>query len=292
MRQPFRERLMAPGVIVADGATGTMMMATGLPSGMAPEQWNLDAPDKVIALHRAYLEAGSELVLTNTLGGNSIKLELAGLADRMAEINLAAAELARQAAGKDRYVAGDIGPTGQLMQPLGPLTYEAAVETFAQQASALTQGGADVIWVETMSDLDEARAAVEGAMQTTELPVVVTMSFDHHRRTQMGVKPSQAARTFWDMCVAATGGNCGKTLEDMEAVVQQMREAVPEAALVAKPNAGLPQLVDLQTVYDTSPEEMAESARRLVTLGVKIVGGCCGSTPAHLAAIAAAVCRG
>lgn len=289
MRLPFRERLTVPGVIVADGATGTMLMAAGLASGMPPEQWNLEAPEKIIALHRSYLEAGSELVLTNTFGGSPVKLALAGLADRTAEINRAAAKLARQAAGEDRYVAGDIGPTGQLMQPLGPLTYEAAVEAFAQQAGALAEGGADVIWIETMSDLHEAKAAVEGAMQATDLPVVVTMSFDHHRRTQMGVKPSQAAQTFWDMGVAAVGGNCGKTLEDMEAVVQQMRQTVPQAVLVAKPNAGLPRLVDLETVYDTTPGEMANVARRFVALGAKIVGGCCGSTPAHLAAIAAAV---
>jgi methionine synthase I (cobalamin-dependent) len=292
MRLPFRERLAAPGVIVADGATGTMMMAAGLPSDMVPERWNLDAPDKVVALHQAYLEAGSELVLTNTFGGSPVKLKLAGLTERMAEINRAAAELARQAVGQDRYVAGDIGPTGQLMEPLGPLTYEAAVEAFAQQASALAQGGADVIWIETMSDLNEAKAAVEGAMQATDLPVVVTMSFDHHQRTQMGVRPAEAASTFWQMGVAATGGNCGKTLADMEIVIQQMREVVPEAVLVAKPNAGLPRLVGLETIYDTSPAEMAESARRLVALSVKIVGGCCGSTPAHLAAIAAAVRQG
>jgi len=289
MRLPFRERLAAPEVIVADGATGTMLMAAGLPIGVPPEQWNLEEPEKIITLHRAYLEAGSELVLTNTFGGSPIKLALAGLDGRTHEINRAAAELARQATGKDRYVAGDIGPTGKLMQPFGPLTYEAAAEAFARQSAALAEGGADVIWIETMSDLNEAKAAVEGAMQVTDLPVVVTMSFDHHQQTQMGVKPSQAAKAFWAMSVAATGGNCGKTLEDMEAVVQQMREAVPEAVLVAKPNAGLPRLVNGQTTYDTSPEEMADFIRRFVEMGAKIVGGCCGSTPAHLTAIAAAV---
>ena len=289
MRLPFQERLTAPGVIVADGATGTMFLEAGLPRGVPSERWNLETPDRVIALYRAYLEAGSELVLTNTFGGSPVKLARAGLEGNTHEVNRRAAELARQAAGEDRYVAGDIGPTGQLMKPLGRLTYDVAVDGFARQATALAEGGADVIWIETMGDLEEARAAVEGAMQVTDLPIVVTMSFDHHRRTQMGVAPAQAARTFWDMGVVATGGNCGKTLEDMEAVIQQMREAVPEAVLVAKPNAGLPRLVDDQTVYDTSPEEMADFARRFVALGVKIVGGCCGSTPVHLAAIAAAV---
>jgi 5-methyltetrahydrofolate--homocysteine methyltransferase len=289
MRLPFRERLTAPDVIVADGATGTMLMEAGLPVGVPSERWNLEAPEKIIALHLAYLEAGSELVLTNTFGGSPVKLALAGLQDRTDKVNRVAAELARQAAGKDRYVAGDIGPTGRLMKPLGPLTFDSAVDAFARQAAALAKGGADVIWIETMSDLDEAKAAVEGTMQATDLPVVVTMSFDHHRRTQMGITPAQAARTFWDMGVVATGGNCGKTLEDMEAVIQQMREVVPEAVLVAKPNAGLPRLVGDQTVYDTSPEEMADFARRFVDLGVKMVGGCCGSTPGHLAAIAAAL---
>lgn len=289
MRLPFQEHLTAPKVIVADGATGTMLIAAGLPTGVPPEQWNLEEPERIIALYRAYLEVGSELVLTNTFGGSPIKLALAGLDDRTDEINRTAAELARQAAGEDRYVAGDIGPIGQLMQPFGPLTHEAAVDAFARQAAALAEGGADVIWIETMSDINEAKAAIEGAMQTTDLPVVATMSYDHHRRTQMGNKPSQAARTLWDMGVAATGSNCGKTLEDMEAVVQQMREAVPEAVLVAKPNAGLPRMANDQTVYDTSPQEMADFVRRFVEMGVKIVGGCCGSTPAHLAAIAEAV---
>jgi len=289
MRLTFRERLAAPGTIVADGATGSMMMAAGLPGGTPPEQWNLEAPKAIIALHNAYLEAGAELVLTNTFGGTPLKLESFDLHDRTEEINQRAVELARQAAGQDRYVAGDIGPTGLLMQPFGPLVYETAVEIFARQAAALEKGGADLVWIETMSSLDEAQAAVRGAMQATKLPVVVTMSFDHHRRTQMGVKPAQAVKTFWDMGVAATGANCGKSLEDMEAIIQEMRQAVPQAVLVAKPNAGLPRLVDLKTVYDTGPEEMANFARRFVELGVKIVGGCCGSTPEHLTAIAAAV---
>jgi len=289
MRLPFQERLTLPSAIVTDGATGTMLMTAGLPAGVPPEQLNLEAPEKIISLHRAYVKVGSELVLTNSFGGSPIKLALADLGDRTREINRTAAELARQAIGEDRYVAGDIGPTGQLMQPFGPLTYEDAVDAFTCQATALAEGGTDVLWIETMSDLNEAKAAVEGAMQAADLPVVVTMSFDHNRRTQMGVEPVQAVKTFWEMGVAATGGNCGKSLEDMEAIIQQMREAVPKAVLVAKPNAGLPRLVSLQTVYDTSPEEMADFARRFVKMGVKIVGGCCGSTPAHLAAIAAAV---
>jgi len=289
MRLPFQERLSAPGVIVADGATGSMMMAAGLPGGVPPEQWNLTAPEKVVALHQAYLQAGSELVLTNTFGGSPVKLEVSGLADQTAEINRKAARLARRAAGEDRYVGGDIGPTGKLMQPFGPLAYETAVEAFARQAAALAKGDADVIWIETMSDLNEAKAAVEGAMKATRLPVVVTMSFDHHRRTQMGVKPAQAARVFWDMGAAAVGANCGKALEDMVAIIQEMRQAAPEAVLVAKPNAGLPRLENMQTVYDTTPQEMADFARRFIDMGVKVVGGCCGSTPEHVAAIVRAV---
>ncbi|MFZ5919336.1 MAG: homocysteine S-methyltransferase family protein [Chloroflexota bacterium] len=289
MRLPFQERLSAPGVIVADGATGSMMMAAGLPGGVPPEQWNLTAPEKVVALHQAYLQAGSELVLTNTFGGSPVKLQVSGLVDQIAEINRKAARLARRAAGEDRYVGGDIGPTGKLMQPFGPLAYETAVEAFARQAAALAKGDADVIWIETMSDLNEAKAAVEGAMKATRLPVVVTMSFDHHRRTQMGVKPAQAARVFWDMGAAAVGANCGKTLEDMVAIIQEMRQAAPEAVLVAKPNAGLPRLENMQTVYDTTPQEMADFTRRFIDMGVKVVGGCCGSTPEHVAAIVRAV---
>ncbi len=285
----FLERLSTAKVLIADGATGTMYQAAGLESGAAPEEWNVTNPDQVQAVYRAYLQAGSDIILTNTFGGTSIKLGKFGLADRVQEFNRASAALAREAAGQEALVMGDLGPTGELMEPMGTLTYEKAVEAYAEQAEALAEGGVDAILVETMSDLNEARAAIEGAKSATDLPVVCTMSFDTHLHTMMGVSARQAMESLYPLGLAAIGANCGSTLEDAEQVIIQMKEANPQAVLMAKPNAGLPRMKGDRTVYDVTPAEMAEFAHRFVELGVKIVGGCCGSTPQHIAAIAAAL---
>jgi methionine synthase I (cobalamin-dependent) len=279
------ERLRLPGVLVADGATGTMLQHAGLPVGTAPVSWNLSNPDAVQALHRRYIDAGSDIVLTNTFGGNGPKLEAEGLGEQVAEINCAAARLARLAAGNHALVFGDIGPTGKLLDPLGPLVYAEAVSIFAEQAEALAEGGVNAIMIETMSDLNEARAAVEGAKRATQLPILVTMSFDTRGRTMMGVKPALAAREIWSM--AAVGANCGRTLTETLEAIQAMRLAVPDAVLIAKPNAGLPHLAEGgESVYDVTPEVMADYALKYQALGVKIFGGCCGSTPDHIRAIA------
>jgi 5-methyltetrahydrofolate--homocysteine methyltransferase len=197
--------------------------------------------------------------------------------------------LARQAAGDDVYVAGDIGPTGEMMAPLGPLTYETAVGLFAEQAQALAAGGVDCIYIETMSDLQEAKAAVEGAHKGCALPVFCTFSFDTHGRTSMGVRPEQAAQATAELGVPAIGANCGHAPEEVVDILPQMHEAAPDAYLIAKPNAGVPRMIKRQVVYDATPEKMAELASRYVELGARIVGACCGSSPAHIAAIAAAV---
>ena len=302
MRLPILERLGAGEVLIADGATGTMLQAAGIPTGMPGEAWVLERPEEIMKLHRAYVEAGSQIVLTTTFGGTRTRLKAAGLDPstgsghrvQVAEINRRAAELARQVAGVDLYVAGDIGPTGELMAPLGPLTYEAAVELFAEQAQALAAGGADCIYIETMSDLNEAKAAVEGARQGCDLPVFCTFSFDTHGRTSMGVSPTQAAQAMAAWGVPATGANCGHAPEEVLDFLPQMRQAAPDAeaiALIAKPNAGLPRLVKRQVVYDATPERMAELALRYVELGARIVGTCCGSSPAHIASIAEAMRR-
>jgi 5-methyltetrahydrofolate--homocysteine methyltransferase len=304
MGMPILEWLAAGQVLVADGATGTMLQAAGLPTGMAGEAWILERPDQILALHRAYLGAGSQLILTSTFGGSQIRLARAGLGDRAAEINRCAAELARQAAGLDEpgassgpdygevYVGGDIGPTGELMHPLGPLTYERAMEVFAEQAGALAEGGVDCIYVETMSDLNEARAAVAAAMEVTDLPVFCTFSFDTRGRTSMGVSPAQAARTMADMGVDGTGANCGHAPEEVLDFLPQMREAAPELFLIAKPNAGIPRMVKRQVVYDAGPERMAALAQQYVELGAAIVGTCCGSSPDHIRAIRQALAAG
>lgn len=292
MRLPILERLAAGDVLIADGATGTMLQAAGLPAGTPGEAWVLERPEEIARLHRAYVQAGSQIILTTTFGGTRARLKAAGLDPQVAEINRRAAELARQAIGDEGYVAGDIGPTGEMMAPIGKLTIAAAVEMFAEQAQALAAGGVDVIYIETMSDLNEARAAVEGARQACALPVFCTFSFDTHGRTSMGVSPAQAAQAMAELGVPAIGANCGHAPEELLDILPQMRQAAPEAYLIAKPNAGLPRLVKRQVVYDATAERMAGLARRYIELGARIVGTCCGSSPAHIAAIALYVSGG
>jgi len=285
----FEDRLSQAGILIADGATGTMLQRMDLPPGAAPERWNLENPDAVRALHRSYVEAGSNLILTNTFGGSRLRLAMEGLDDQVHEINRTAAQLAHEVAGDQILVLGDIGPTGQLMEPMGTLTYEEAVRVFAEQSAALAEGGVDAILIETMSDLNEAKAAVEGARQATDLPILVTMSFDTYGRTMMGVKPADAARELWALGVKAVGVNCGRTLDENLEAIRQMREALPQATLMAKPNAGLPRLEGTEAVYDVTPEVMADYARQFAALGIKIFGGCCGSTPDHIQAVAQAL---
>lgn len=292
MRLSILDRLASGPVLIADGATGTMLQAAGLPAGTPGEAWVLERPEEILRLHRAYLEAGSQMILTATFGGTRARLKAAGLDGQVAQVSRRAAELARQAAPDAVYVAGDIGPTGEMMAPLGRLTYETAVEMFAEQASALADGGVDFIYIETMSDLQEARAAVEGARQACDVPVFCTFSFDTHGRTGMGLSPAQAAQAMAALDVPAIGANCGHAPEEVLNFLPQMRQAAPDAFLIAKPNAGVPRMVKRQAVYDGSPERMAELARRYVALGARIVGACCGSSPAHIAAIAAAVTAG
>jgi methionine synthase I (cobalamin-dependent) len=283
-------RLKSGRVIVADGATGTMLQKAGLPAGTSPDRWVLENPDPIRNLQRAYVEAGSDLIIACTFGANRARLKHAGLVDQLAEVNQRAVQIAREVAGDQAYVAGDIGPTGELLAPIGKLTYDQALEIFAEQAAVLAQTGVDVIYVETMSDLNEMKAAVAGAQQTApDIPIFATFSFDHHGRTNMGVKPEQAAEALQALGVAAFGANCGATLEMTEGAVAKIHEAAPQALLIAKPNAGKPHMVGRETVYDATPEDMAEYAEKFVALGARVVGGCCGSTPEHIAAIATAV---
>jgi 5-methyltetrahydrofolate--homocysteine methyltransferase len=289
----WRALLATPGPILADGAMGTMLFEAGLTSGDSPERWNVERPDAVRAVHRAYRDAGSRVLLTNTFGGSRFRLALHGLASRVAELNEAAARLAgavARAAGGDAVVAGDIGPSGGILAPLGDLERDAAVDGFAEQAAALRAGGVDVFWIETMSALEEVEAALEGVRRAAPgLPVVVTMSFDTHGHTMMGVSPERAAKELSALGAAAVGGNCGLGPAELLPAMVAMRAAVPDAVLVAKPNAGLPVLEDGKAVYRGSPAEMADYAQRLVGAGVRIVGGCCGSSPAHVIAMAAAL---
>ncbi len=286
----FLSRMQRAGVLIADGAMGTMLQQAGLPRRVPPERWNLENPAAVRQVGQSYVEAGAQLILTNTFGGSRIRLSKDQLGERVSEINQAAARLAREAAGGRALVVGDMGPTGDLLTPVGPLDYAKAVDAFAEQAAALAEGGVAALLIETMSDLKEARAAVEGARRATSLPLLVTFSFDTHGRTMMGLKPAQAAKDIWALDVAAVGANCGRTLSETLTAIQQMRQAVPEATLMAKPNAGLPRVVgENEQVYDVTPEQMADYALKFSAERVKIFGGCCGSTPAHIRAVAAAL---
>jgi 5-methyltetrahydrofolate--homocysteine methyltransferase len=283
--------LDTPGPVLADGAMGTMLFEAGLTSGDSPERWNVERPGVIRDVHRAYRAAGVRILLTNTFGGTRFRLALHGLEGRVAELNEAAARLAAEVAhapGAGAVVAGDIGPSGGILVPLGELERDDAVAGFAEQAAALRAGGVDVFWIETMSALEEVAAAVEGVRRVAPgMPVVVTMSFDTHGHTMMGVSPERAGKELTALGAAAVGGNCGLGPAELLPAMAAMRGAVPDAVLVAKPNAGLPVLEDGRAVYRGSPEEMAAAVRGLVAEGVRIVGGCCGSTPAHLRAIAA-----
>jgi len=283
----------AGGVVLADGAMGTMLFDAGLEYGEAPERWNLERPEPIRRIHADYLAAGSRILLTNTFGGNRFRLALHGLHDRVDEINRAAAAILRsevEAHGNSALVAGDIGPSGSILAPLGDLDFGAAVEGFAEQARALASGRVDLLWIETMSDLEEVRAAMEGARQAApDLAVVTTMSFDTHGRTMMGVTPEKAAQTLHSWGADAVGGNCGNGTEEVLQAVRKMRGVAPEATLVAKSNAGMPELIGGRACYRATPQDMAAYLRRAVELGAAVVGACCGSRPDHIRAMAEAL---
>lgn len=281
----LKKRLSIGEILIADGATGTMLIAAGLDQDTAPEQWNIDNPEQIINLHKAYIKAGSQIILTNTFGGTSIRLERHGFSNRVAELNKAGAELAKKAAGNLAYVAGDVGPTSEMMEPFGTLSFDQAVDAFAEQTSALAAGGVDAIWVETMTDLDEIKAAVTGIKQVTNLPVFCTMSFGKTGFTMMGISPKQAVETLIPLGISAFGINCGEGLEILDSIFSQVKSVAPDLPLIAKPNAGLPVMVNGKVKYDITPEDFAEWIKHFTEFGVQIVGGCCGSNTAFIEAI-------
>ena len=281
-------RLSAGEVLVSDGAIGTLLQSMGMPPGLSPEVWVIEQPDQIRALHRGYLEAGSDIVLTCTFGGTRTRLSGHGLADRVVEVNRRAAELARYETGDGAFVAGDIGPTGKLLQPLGPLTPEEATAAYQEQATGLVEGGADFLLIETMSDLGEAKAAIKGARRVTDLPIVCTFSFDTHGRTMMGTKPVTVAEQIGPL-VQGVGANCGIDPAEYVPFLQAMRSAAPDALLWAKPNAGLPRIVGEQAVYEATPADMGQIATELCQAGAQVIGGCCGTAPDHIRAIAGAL---
>ena len=290
---PLKKLLETGQPILLDGAMGTMLMAAGLEQGDPPEEWNVKHPDRIRAIHRAYIQAGSRVILTNSFGGTRFRLELHNLQDRVVELNKAAAQNARAEADTAPdivVVAGSMGPTGQLFSPMGTMTFEEAKAAFAEQAKGLAEGGVDVFWVETMSDLNEVKAAVEGARSVSDLPIITTMSFDTHGHTMMGISPVKALETLGALDVLAIGANCGTGSDELEVAVKAMRETNPNVTLVAKANAGIPHVVaGGEIVYNGTPEVMARYARNVRDMGVAMIGGCCGSTPEHIRAMAEAL---
>ena len=276
--------------LLADGATGSNLFAAGLVSGDAPELWNVDHPERIASLHRRFIEAGADIVLTNSFGGTRYRLQLHKAEARVAELNEAAARIARReadAGGRDVVVAGSMGPTGEIMAPIGPLTFDAARAAFAEQAQSLARGGADVLWAETMSSREEAEAAIAGAA-STGLPVVCTLSFDTNGRTMMGLAPADLAALSRETSThpVACGANCGVGASEVVTCILNLATAAgPDAVLVAKANCGIPQYVDGAIRYDGTPELMADYARFALDAGARIIGGCCGTTPEHLRAM-------
>jgi methionine synthase I (cobalamin-dependent) len=271
--------------LLADGATGSNLFERGLQSGDAPELWNSEHFDRVAQLHRAFVEAGADIILTNSFGGTRHRLKLHKAENRVAELNDKAARIARSEAdraGRVVLVAGSMGPTGEILEPLGPLSQDAARAAFAEQAAALAQGGADLLWIETMSSIEETEAAVAGA-RTTGLPVVATLSFDTNGRTMMGITPSELAGLHRKHQLAACGSNCGTGPSELVACIVNLAAASdPGAILVAKANCGIPQFIDGAIRFNGTPELMAKYACMSLDSGARIIGGCCGTTPQHL----------
>ena len=289
----FLQRLNSNEVLVADGATGSNLQRMGLKPGKPPEDLIIVDPDILFKLASSFVEAGSDIILTCTFGGTRLRMKDSKYQDRTPEVNMRAVEIARKAASaRDGVlVAGSMGPVGALVKPYGPLEEEDVRATFAEQAKALTEGGADLLLIETMFAFEETTPAFEGARSATDLPIVVSFSYDRGVRSMMGVKPKDVIKKYSEMGATVVGANCGTTLENMELVIGEYAEALPNFPLWAKPNAGVPHM-DIETelgVYDMSPEDMARFSKCYVELGAKIVGGCCGNTPEHVAAIAKAV---
>ena len=290
---------LAAGTLTADGAMGTMLQNVGLTDGGAPELWNVEHPDRVEAVLEEYAAAGARLITTNTFGGTRGRLDMHGLGDRLHELNLAGAAVARKVADRHpgTFVMGDIGPSGELMEPMGTLTPQGAEAIFAEQISALAEGGVDAILIETMSDLAEVEAAVKAVQSVApHLPIITTLSFDTNLRTMMGVKPAMAVSYLSALGVRVIGANCGRGVDEMKVIAGELaaerdKAGAPTAEsgvfLITQSNSGLPKLVGDTFIYEGTPAEMAEYAQAMKELGINVVGSCCGSTPAHTAAISA-----
>lgn len=276
----FTEKL-ASGLVVGDGALGTMLARAGLPAGACPELWGLEHPEALTAIYSGYFEAGSDFVSTNTFGASRPRLQGYGLEDRAAELNRDNAALARQVAPAGRFVAGSMGPTGELLKPLGPLAPEAAEEAFAEQAAALAAGGVDLILIETMSDGGEALAAVRGARQATGLPVLLSFSFRRGAkgfRTFMGLGIRRAVEACSEAGLTAMGSNCGAGFDEAVGIIRELAAVSPVPVFI-QPNAGLPVEGTSPPEYRQTPADVEPFVDEILQAGARLVGGCCGTNP-------------
>jgi 5-methyltetrahydrofolate--homocysteine methyltransferase len=288
--QPFLSRIINGDIFVADGATGTNLIARGLPIGLTAESWVMEQPQQITQLHQDFIKAGAEIILTSTFSASTVRLKNSNLEGRSDLVNSKAVALARHAIGADQvYVAGSIGPLGQLLKPYGPLTVDEAKSTYASQAHALTEAGADLLVIETQFDLNEVAAAVDGVRQGSNLPLVVSLSYDRGKRTMMGVSPTQAAERLETLPVDLIGINCGRSLDENLQNLVELRSSTTKP-IWFKPNAGLPHLdASGVTAYDTTPGDMGALVQSWRDAGAQVIGGCCGTTPEHLKEISANV---
>ena len=285
------ERLARGDLIISDGATATYLQTKDLEPGGCPEEFNVSHPEVVRGMAKAYFDAGSDMVLTNSFGGNRFMLKKYGYGDRVDEFNRLAAEHARSQAPQGRYVVGSVGPTGELLKPLGEVTEDEMLEAFGEQMSALAEGGAEAILIETKFAIEEASAAIRAARESTSLPVMATMTFDKGPRgffTMMGVTPQQAAAGLSEAGADVVGVNCGNGIDAMVELAVEMREAT-DGYLIVHSNAGIPAIERGIIVYPETPEFMAERFKTLADMGINIIGGCCGTNPDHIRSLAKAV---
>jgi 5-methyltetrahydrofolate--homocysteine methyltransferase len=278
-------------VLVSDGAWGTFLQQKGLKLGECPEEWNITHPDEVFDIAKSYIDAGADMIETNSFGGTIFKVEKYGLGDKVFELNKAAAAISRKAAG-DKFVIGSVGPTGKILM-MGDVTEEELYDAFKEQVKGLEAGGVDAIMIETMTDLDEARLAIRAAKENTNCEVFCTMTFDKtvqgEFRTMMGVSPTEMVNTLIDAGAELIGANCGNGIADMIGIVEEIRKTNSEIPVLVHANAGMPHYHDGQTVFPETPDEMANLVPKIIAVGANVIGGCCGTTPGHIYRVREAV---